>query len=120
MLKQVSTKTILKQVNTKMFGEGDVVSTTLTLDFLDLTEAEILEIAAGAAVIKWQSKVRNRKEAIPETDTYIVPRPGARAIAAPMTTEALLAEVEKRGEVNKVIKYAEKYLADIKAATGDV
>jgi hypothetical protein len=93
--------------STKTFDEGDAVATELTLDFTGLTDADIQEIAAGACVIKWQSKVRNSKKPIPTKDTYIVPRPGTRAVAAPMTDEQLIAELEKRGLINQVLKKVE-------------
>jgi hypothetical protein len=104
---------IIKQVSTKRFEGDDAVITTLTLDFTGLTDEDVQEIAAAGAVIKWQSKVRAKT--VPSTDTYKVPKPGTRAVAAPMTDEQLIDELERRGLINRVIKLADSYEPAVEA-----
>lgn len=76
--------------NTKRFEGDDAVQTKLTLDFTQLTEADILDMAVDSAVIKWQSSVRRKKnESVPKIATYVVPKPGSRS-APQMSEEEML------------------------------
>lgn len=70
-------KQIIRNVSTKMTEDHDAVITTLTLDFNTLAVDEVYEIAAQAAVVKWQGNAR-RGKVIPGTATYVVPRAGSR------------------------------------------
>jgi len=79
---------IVKTISTKAHEDADAVVTELTLDFTGLTPEDIQEIAAQAAVIKWQGSARRAKCAIPTRATYKVPRPGTRATVDPF--EAIL------------------------------
>jgi hypothetical protein len=74
---------IVKTISTKAHEDADAVVTELTLDFTGLTPEDIQEIAAQAAVIKWQGSARRAKGAIPTRATYKVPRPGTRAVVDP-------------------------------------
>ena len=71
-------KKIIRTVSTKVTADHDAVSTNLTIDFSNVTEADVYEIAAQAATIKWQSNVR-RAGTIPATATYMVVKPGTHA-----------------------------------------
>lgn len=97
-----------KTVSTKPYADGEATITELVIDFSNLTPEDIAEVAAQAAVVKWQSKVRAQKS-IPTTDTYMVPKPGTRGavdvVAAtlrkaetmtPAEVEALIEEMRKR------------------------
>lgn len=84
------TARIIKVINTKPYADGDSVQTTLTIDFTGLTPEDIMEVAAQAAVVKYQSNIRKAK-VIPTVDTYKVPRPGTRS-AQPVTAEGLIAK----------------------------
>ena len=46
---------LTKIISTKMFADDDARSTELTIDFTGLSPADIMEVAAQAAVVKWQS-----------------------------------------------------------------
>lgn len=70
-------KQIIKDVRTKLTEDHDAVTTRLTLDFGALTTDDVYEIAAQAAVIKWQGNAR-RGSAIPPVATYSVLKPGTR------------------------------------------
>ena len=89
---------IIKIVNTKMTEDHDAVQTELTLDFTGVTVDEVYEIAAQAAVIKWQGNARRGKE-IPATASYKVQRPGSRVQIDPV--EAL---VRKYGSVEAAVE----------------
>lgn len=100
--------------STRRFDGDDAVKTKLTLDFSGVTEAELIEYAIDALVIKWQSAIRRKKaEKVPAEATYKVPKPGTRQTA--MTPfemlvslfgkERVLQLVNKAGgEVDKVVK----------------
>lgn len=76
--------------NTKRFDGDDSVRTKLTLDFSNVTEADLIEYAVDALVIKWQNSIRRKKESkVPAEATYIVPKPGTRAVAASTPFDAL-------------------------------
>jgi hypothetical protein len=90
--------TLIKTVNTKMTEEHDAVQTELTLDFTGLTPNDIIEIAAQAAVIKWQGNARRGKN-IPATATYKVQKAGSRVQIDP--AEAL---VRKYGSVDAAVE----------------
>jgi hypothetical protein len=80
---------ITKEVSTKMY-EGDTARlTVLTIDFTGLTPEDIMEVAAQAAVVKWQGNAR-RGKVIPATATYAVPKPGTRGTIQ-MTPESIIA-----------------------------
>lgn len=89
---------IIRQVSTRMTEDHDPVVTELTLDFSDLTNEDILEIAAQSATIKWQGNARRGKE-IPTTATYKVSKPGTRVQIDP--AEAL---IRKYGSVDEAVK----------------
>ena len=89
---------IVKTVSTKMYAEGEAYGTELTIDFTGLTTADIMEVAAQAAVVKWQGNAR-RLKAIPNSATYIVPKPGTRQTVT-LTPEGLVA---KYGSVEAAI-----------------
>ena len=91
---------ITKIVSTKMFAEDDAKQTELTIDFSGLTPEDIMEVAAQAAVVKWQGNARRGKE-IPATATYTVPKPGTRGTVVVATPEALVA---KYGSVDAAIE----------------
>ena len=91
-------KVIVKGVSTKMTMEHDAVTTVLSIDFNTLTVEDVYEIAAAAAVIKWQNNIR-KADAIPAEATYIVPKPGTRSAADPM--QSLIA---KAGSVEAAIE----------------
>ena len=93
-------KTIIKEVKTRAFADGDEIETTLTLDFTNLTDDEVMDMAVKSAVINWQANAR-RAKVIPNEATYIVPRPGTRS-AAVATPEALLKAFG--GDVDKAIE----------------
>jgi hypothetical protein len=70
--------------NTKRFEGDDAVRTELTLDFANVTEADLVDYAIDALVIKWQSGQRRKKAdgaPVPMKATYMVPKPGSRAVA---------------------------------------
>jgi hypothetical protein len=75
---------ITKNISTKAFAEGDAVQTELTLDFSGCTVEDVYEIAAQAAVVKWQGTARKAKT-IPSVATYKVPKPGTRSVGDPIT-----------------------------------
>jgi len=88
---------VTKEVSTKQYEGGDAVITILTLDFTGLSDEDILEIAAQAGVVKWQTTAR--KKDIPTIATYKVPKPGTRGTVQ-LTPEALIA---KYGSVDAAI-----------------
>ena len=93
-------KTIIKEVKTRAFADGDEIETTLTLDFTNLTDDEVMDLAVKSAVINWQANAR-RAKVIPNEATYAVPRPGTRS-AAVATPEALIKAFG--GDVDKAIE----------------
>lgn len=82
---------MIKTPSTKLTEDHDAVVTELTLDFSGLSVDDVYEIAAQAAVIKWQGNARRGKE-IPKTATYVVPKPGTRSQVDPI--EALTRGIE--------------------------
>jgi len=99
----MESKKIVKNVNTKMFADGDAFATNLTIDFTGLSNEDIMEVAAQAAVVKWQSNARRMKE-IPSSATYVVPKPGTRS-SAPITPDALVARF---GSIDAAIEALKK------------
>ena len=93
-------KTIIKEVRTKAFVDGDEIETTLTLDFSNLSDDEVMELAVKSAVINWQSNAR-RAKLIPAKTTYVVPKPGTRS-TAPITPEGYARAFN--GDVDKAIE----------------
>ena len=83
-------------------GDGETV-TELTLDFSDLSEEDIFNMAADSAVIKWQAAARRaalKKDgavAIPTQATYIVPKPGTRATGEVSAEKAVKTILRKAG-----------------------
>lgn len=71
-------KKMIRTVKTRMAEGLDQVETELTLDFTSLSVDDVYEIAAQAAVIKWQGNARRGKE-IPTVATYKVPKPGTKS-----------------------------------------
>lgn len=99
---------LIKNISTKAFAEGDAVLTELTLDFEGLSNEDILEIAAQAAVVKWQGTARKLK-VIPSVATYKVPKPGTRSVGDPCTIliakygiEGAIEELKRRMQPSKV------------------
>jgi len=97
--------------STKRFEGDDAVKTKLTLDMSGVTEADLVEYATDALVIKWQASIRRKKNAsVPTEATYVVPKPGTRAstvmsdedmfsaLAKKYTPEQFEAELRKRME----------------------
>lgn len=68
---------ITRLVSTKMFADDTAVATELTINFTGLTPEDIMEVAAQAAIVKWQSNAR-RMKIIPAKAEYMVPKPGTR------------------------------------------
>lgn len=99
---------------TRRFEGDDPVMTSLTLDFSGVTKDDLVEYAIDALVIKWQSSIRRKKDAlVPKTATYKVPKPGTRAtptltpfemLAGLFGKDKALALVNKAGSVEKVIE----------------
>lgn len=85
-----NTMRIIKDVNTRMFADDDSHATTLTIDFTGLSQEDVYEIAAQAAIVKWQSNAR-RMKVIPEQAEYKVPKPGTRSSGVSLTPENLVA-----------------------------
>ena len=81
---------LTKDVNTKMFADDDSHATTLTIDFTGLSTEDVYEIAAQAAIVKWQSNAR-RMKVIPAQAEYKVPKPGTRSGGVALTPENLIA-----------------------------
>ena len=96
----IMNKTIIKEIKTRAFADGDEVETILTLDFTNLTDDEVMDLAVKSAVINWQANAR-RAKVIPTKATYIVPRPGTRTSAV-ATPEALIRAFG--GDVDKAIE----------------
>jgi len=68
-------KTIVKVIKTKMDKDDDSpVTTTLTIDFSNVTIDQVYEIAAKAEVILWQNAAR-KMPTIPTVATKVVGRP---------------------------------------------
>ena len=98
---------LVKIVSTRQTEDDDPVQTSLTLDFDGLTNQDILEIAAQAAVIKWQGIARRAKGGVPATATYKVPKPGTRSQVDPIT--ALIAK--HGGDIKKAIAELQSLMA---------
>jgi hypothetical protein len=83
---------ITKLVSTKMFVGDTAVVTELTINFTGLAPEDIMEVAAQAAIVKWQSNAR-RMKIIPAKAEYMVPKPGTRTPHRPpdLTPEGLVA-----------------------------
>ena len=115
-------KKLVRVVSTRQTEDDDARSTTLTLDFVNCTPEDVLEIASQSAVIKWQGIARRAKGGIPSTATYVVPRPGKRS-ATPIDHMAALAKVfgmekaqilaEKYGSAEKACKALEALEASL-------
>lgn len=96
---------ITKIISTKMFVDADAHSTVLTIDFTGLSPADIMEVAAQAAVVKWQSNAR-RLKAIPAIATYHVPKPGTRQALTPEGLVARYGSVDAAIEALEALKKA--------------
>ena len=99
---------LTKNVSTKAFAEGDAIQTELTLDFDGLSNEDILEVAAQAAVVKWQGTARKLK-VIPAVATYKVPKPGTRSVGDPVAIliarfgiEGAIEELKRRMQPTRV------------------
>ncbi len=94
------------EVSTKPEAGAESTDTNLTLDWSDLTNEEIIEIAARAEIVKLQNGWR--KNGIPAGNVTIkVTKPGVRAPRGPVDVAALLAKLDP-AEREKVLA---KYLA---------
>lgn len=71
-----------KIISTKVDKDATAIRTNLTFDLSGLTNEDILEYALMHLVVKRQDQYR-RKNAIPTTDTWIVPKPGVKTIEDP-------------------------------------
>lgn len=80
---------ITRLISTKMFADGPATATELTINFTGLTPEDIMEVAAQAAIVKWQSNAR-RMKIIPAKAEYMVPKPGTRQQTV-LTPEGLVA-----------------------------
>jgi hypothetical protein len=80
---------ITRLISTKMFADDTAVATELTINFTGLTPEDIMEVAAQAAIVKWQSNAR-RMKIIPAKAEYMVPKPGTRQQTV-LTPESLVA-----------------------------
>ena len=92
---------------TRRFAEDDKVQTSLTLDFTNLSDEDILQYAIDAATIKWQGAQRRKKEgAIPTSDVYVVPKPGTRATGEVSLDKAFEKVVKAfDGDIDKAIEF---------------
>jgi hypothetical protein len=72
-------KRIIRTVSTKVDADDVAVNTILTIDYANCTLEDLYEKAAKSDAILWQASARKLKE-IPETATYISPRPGTRSM----------------------------------------
>ena len=108
-----------KTVSTRAFVGDDAVSTELTIDLSNLTEADRDEYAVQTLIIRRQSAWRKMKE-IPTVDTYTAPKPGTRGTGA-ITRAALLkkltgdkyeALLQKYGDVDKMYEALRTFLDD--------
>ena len=106
--------------STRRFEGDDAVKTKLTLDMSGVSEAELVEYAIDALIIKWQASIRRKKgESVPTEATYKVPKPGTRA-AATMTPfemltsifgkEKALELVTKAGSVEKAVEVLKGFI----------
>ena len=92
-------------VNTKMTSEHDAVRTNLTIDATSLTPEEMFEYVIDSAVIKWQSAIRRKKDStIPKEATYVVPKPGTRAVSTMSEEQMIEALVKKYGAAGALEK----------------
>jgi hypothetical protein len=80
---------ITRLVSTKMYEGATATATELTINFIGLTPEDIMEVAAQAAIVKWQSNAR-RMKIIPAKAEYKVPKPGIRHQTV-LTPESLVA-----------------------------
>lgn len=96
-------KKYVETLSTKRFEGDDPVTTTLTLDYSNITLDDLLTKAIKSDKISWQAGFRNKKTniKIPTVDTYVVPKPGTRT-ARPVTAEALVAAFG--GDIDKAIE----------------
>ena len=96
-------KKYVETLSTKRFEGDDAVTTTLTLDYTNITLEDLLTKAIKSDKISWQAGFRNKKGnvKIPTVATYVVPKPGTRT-ARPVTAEALVAAFD--GDVDKAME----------------
>ena len=80
---------LTRYISTKAFEGGDPTATELTINFMGLTPEDIMEVAAQAAIVKWQNNAR-RMKIIPAKAEYMVPKPGTRQQTV-LTPEGLVA-----------------------------
>ena len=96
-------KKYVETLSTKRFEGDNAVTTTLTLDYSNITIDDLLTKAIKSDKISWQAGFRNKKGnvKIPTVDTYIVPKPGTRT-ARPVTPEGLVSAFG--GDIDKAIE----------------
>ena len=99
-------KKYVETLSTKRFDGDDPVITTLTLDYSNITLEDLITKAIKSDKISWQAGFRNKKNnvTVPETATYVVPKPGTRTAKA-VTPEALISAYG--GDIEKAIKALE-------------
>lgn len=108
-------KKIIKTVSTKSDKDDIAVLTVLTIDYANCTLEDLYEKAAKSDAILWQSGAR-KLAVIPESATYMSPRPGTRSMA-PVNYESALAKVFGQATVDLLKKKygtAEKAYAALK------
>ncbi len=90
--------------STKRFEGDDAIKTKLTLDMSNVTETELVEYAVDALVIKWQASVRRKKNAeVPTEATYVVPKPGTRAVPVMSDSDMMDALAKKYDNAEDLI-----------------
>jgi hypothetical protein len=96
-------KIYVETLVTRRFVDDDPVTTTLTLDYSNVTIDDLLTKAIKSDKISWQAGFRNKKGSskIPTVATYVVPKPGTRS-ARPVTPEGLVSAFG--GDVDRAIE----------------
>jgi hypothetical protein len=96
-------------VNTRMTAEHDAVRTNLTIDATGLTVEDMFEYVIDSAVIKWQASIRRKKDSvIPKEATYLVPKPGTRAVTTMSDEQMIEVLVKKYGPAGALEKLQER------------
>ena len=108
-----------KVLTTRLFDEGDPVSTEFTVDVSQLTDDDKIIIIASQAAITRQGCWR-RSGVIPAEETYVVKKPGTKGTGL-ITRTALLkklcgskyeAILQKYGDVDKAYEALKSFFDD--------